>query len=243
MEQKLDSYLLTTFLLLRKTQRHRSQHLSYPTPDTFPPLCSLPNCLALPTQADHVHALGKTTAGQELPWAGSRGAHTGHVSLLQTEGDEGEQWWSNLLEIWAHYVPLCAYLRDAMKLPRTGQNMSNPGLEEEATKEPKRCLKPGKQACLWSQKESAAYSKAKEFFSQHYFALATWPLSHKQRRHTKKARRLHRGYKNITCVIRLNQNSWISGWKECVCFFCFLSHFFCFSLFFFSHKNLDKQKP
>lgn len=38
-----------------------------------------------------------------------------------------------------------------MKLPtwpRAGQNMSNPSLEEEATKEPKRGLKPGKQACL-----------------------------------------------------------------------------------------------
>lgn len=38
-----------------------------------------------------------------------------------------------------------------MKLPtwsRAGQNMNNPGLEEEATKEPKRGLKPGKQACL-----------------------------------------------------------------------------------------------
>lgn len=57
----------------------------------------------------------------------------------------------NLLEAWLHYVLLRAYLRDAMKLPTwptARQNMSNPSLEEEATKEPKRGLKPGKQACL-----------------------------------------------------------------------------------------------
>lgn len=38
-----------------------------------------------------------------------------------------------------------------MKLPTwltAGQNMSNPSLEEEVTKEAKRGLKPGKHACL-----------------------------------------------------------------------------------------------